>query len=138
MHLARVYRQRGNGDGECTTVVSDLPREVAVLYIYNWVSDPTLEGDRRWYYPVLVELETLPETGLCELVNNVVLFCLCQQRAPGQLWKSWLSTQTGGDSSLASGIPRYHRKGTGTTSSWLGKCLERSHCYAYREFEWSA
>jgi len=56
------------------------------------VSGLSLEGDGKWDYSMLVELETILETGLGESINNVVLFRLGQQRAPLQLWKSQLST----------------------------------------------
>jgi len=34
---------------------------------------------------MLVELEALFETGLGELINQIILFRLRQQKAPGQL-----------------------------------------------------
>lgn len=44
---------------------------------------------------MLVELETLFETGLGVLLYQVILFLLRQQKAPEQLWKSRLSNVEG-------------------------------------------
>lgn len=40
---------------------------------------------------MLVELETLFETGFGVLLDQVILFLLRQQKAPEQLWKPRLS-----------------------------------------------
>lgn len=58
------------------------------------VSDLTPDGNRRMNYFMLVELETLFETGLDVLIDQVILFLLRQQRAPEQLWKLQLTAWT--------------------------------------------
>jgi len=55
------------------------------------VGNLILEGNGKWDYIMLVELETLFETGLGVLLDQVILFLLRQQKAPGQLCKSRLS-----------------------------------------------
>lgn len=45
---------------------------------------------------MLIELEAHSEARRGVLVNQIILFFLRQQRAPGQLWTSKLSTWTGG------------------------------------------
>ena len=49
------------------------------LVVNNLVPEYVLE----WNYFVLVELETIPETGLSVLINQVILFFLRHQRAQG-------------------------------------------------------
>jgi len=86
-YLARIYCQRGNSDGECTTVVSYLPGEVAVLRRARYQrSHPG--GDEKEDYSMLVKLETLLETGPGKLIHHVILLRPRQQGASGQLWKS--------------------------------------------------
>jgi len=63
--LARIDRQGGDIDVEYAAVVGYLPREVTVF--------------------MLVELEAISETGLGVLFNQVILFLLRHQEAPGQL-----------------------------------------------------
>ena len=58
--------------------------------------DFILEGYRKRNHLVLVELETVFETGLGELVDQVILFFLRQQKAPRQLRKPQLRAWTGG------------------------------------------
>jgi hypothetical protein len=48
VYLARVDRQRGNGNVKCAAVVGYLPREVTVLYKKLGVDDIILGGDNEW------------------------------------------------------------------------------------------
>lgn len=54
---------------------------------------------------MLVELEAFFETGPGVLLNQVILFLLCHQGAPGQLWKCTIEGWTGRGSFFVPNMP---------------------------------